>query len=373
MSNDLKAMAQAVRRALAEKNLIDARLGAPDPDTLDQETLAIARTFADSQEETLSKRAIVAVATDKAQASVVVYTKRAYAKADQNKVREGLDDSIPVIFRSLDLGAQGPDQVLTQALQKPVLKGRRTCCGSSISLANDRGAGTMGALVRDRNNRLFGLSCSHVIAGCGYMQVGMPILAPGVQDVVPGWPEPRVIGRFARSLPLVAGDPQTIGALENIDAALLDIANESHVSSSQADKFDTPVDVHELTEDDEGELEVEKVGRTTGHTTGKIQSAFDHALEIEFKLVCYPEHGQLKKFEAIVYSNHLWLASSAGAWNFAARGDSGALVVTKPAGGEARRTVGLIVAGTRDGSALVLPIRRILNALDVELVGNHGV
>ena len=257
-------------------------------------------------------------------------------------------------------------------LPMPTLRKKRITCGNSISLGNDRGAGTLGALVRDANGSLLGLSCSHVIAGCGYMQVGMPIVSPGIQDIVPGWPDPRVIGHFERALPLVAGDPRTIGALDNLDAGVFRVSSESLVSSMQGGEYDTPNKIHDLTEDDEGELQIEKVGRTTGHTEGTILSEFDHAIEVAFSVVTYPEHGQLKKFEATVYTNALWMVGSTGR-PFANPGDSGALVVTRSIDGVERMAVGLVIAGTKDHSALVLPIRPVLEALNVNLVSTHGV
>lgn len=371
MTKSLRDIARAVRHALAERNLVDIRVDAPDPEQLDEKSLEGARTFAAEAEDILAKRAIVAVATDRSKGKVVIYTSRPYAQRDQGLILEDLDEDFPIIFRSLDLGVQGPGTGLIDGLPKPVMKDGRIACGTSISLANDRGAGTLGALVRDRGGQLFGLSCSHVIAGCGYMQVGMPILSPGVQDIVPSWPDPRVIGHFSRSLPLVAGDPRTIGDLSNLDAAIFRVADEDSVSSSQGGVYDTPAAIHDLKEEDEGELEIEKFGRTTGHSEGTIGSQFDHAIEIAFSVTSYPEHGHTKKFEATVFTNALWLASSSGA-PFARPGDSGALVVTRIAGSRSRKAVGLVIAGTRDNSALVLPIRPILKALDVSLVAKHG-
>ena len=374
MSTRLDEMADAVRRALAEKHLIDNRIGIPEGDDIDDALLSGARSFAYRSEDALSKRAVIAVAKDRRNDAVVIYTSRAYSQADQKVMREVSDETIPIIFRSLDVGPQGPGAASQiQIASAPVLVQNRISCGSSISVGNDRGAGTMGALVRDSNGNLFGLSCGHVIAGCGYLRKGMPIVAPGIQDVVPGWPDPRVIGHFARALPLIPGDPATIGVQANLDAALFRVENETVVSSSQGGRFDTPTDVHILDEEnDEGTLDVEKVGRTTGFTQGTMVTRFLHPFEIEFKITCFPELGMTKKFEASVFIDQLWAANSGGA-PFASPGDSGALVVTRPMGDAPRRAVGLIVAGTRDNSAMVLPIQPILDAFGVTLVAGHGV
>lgn len=50
------------------------------------------------------------------------------------------------------------------------------------------------------------------------------------------------------------------------DSGLFKIRDEAAVSSMQGDVYDTPTEVRALTDD----MAVEKVGRTTGHTTGKV-------------------------------------------------------------------------------------------------------
>lgn len=374
MTTRLDEMAHAVRRALAEKHLMDSRMGVPDADEIDGDLLRGARTFADQTEDALSKRTVVAVAKDRQKEAVVIYTTRAYAKADQRLMHEAVGEDIPIIFRSLDIGPQGPGSApQIQIATAPVLVKKRITCGTSISVGNDRGAGTFGALVRNADGDLFGLSCGHVVAGCGYLREGMPIVAPGVQDVVPSWPDPRVIGHFAHALPLVPGDPETIGVRPNLDAALFRISKDTAVSSSQGGHYDTPTAVHDLDDDeDEGLLEVEKVGRSSGMTQGTMVTRFLHPIEIEFKVTCFPDLGMTKKFEASVFIDSLWAANSGGA-PFASPGDSGALVVTRPIGGKERKAVGLVIAGTRDNSAMILPIQPILYAFDVTLVSGHGV
>ena len=369
MSATLKDKVDAVRRALAERGLVDNRVALADENDIEQQALAGARAFASTSEDRLAKRAVVAVEGDRRRDAVVIYTTRAYAQTDQKKMADVFDPELPIIFRALDIGPQGPGSVpLSDLPMKPVLKGGRITCGTSISVANDRAAGTLGALVRDGEGTLFGLSCGHVVAACGYLRSGMPIMAPGIQDVVQNWPDPRVIGHFSHALPLVPGDPKTIGVRPNLDAALFKIVRETAVSSSQSGHYDTPTEIHDLdAETDEGVLEVAKVGRTTGHTVGTVESEFTNPIEIDFKFTCYPELGVPKKFEASVYVDNLWRVSSSGE-PFAAPGDSGALVVTNSIAGAERRAVGLVVAGTRDRSAIILPIRPILDSFGVSLV-----
>jgi len=58
-------------------------------------------------------------------------------------------------------------------------------CGSSISVGNNRAAGTLGCLVRDAAGTIYGLSNNHVSGACSYAPTGLPILAPGVLDISP--------------------------------------------------------------------------------------------------------------------------------------------------------------------------------------------
>lgn len=366
----LTRQAAAVRLALSEINLLDRAAAEPQEDVADQ--LPLARAFAMDTQEIISKRAIVAVGTDKSKGVVIVYTNRAYAKRDHDTIRSKISEDLPIIFRTLGLGNQGPGAVALEELPQPQLRNDRITCGTSISVGNDRGAGTLGALVVNPGGEIFGLSCSHVISGCGYIRSGMPILAPGVMDVVPDWPDPRVIGHFESALPLVAGDPRVVGKQRNLDAALFRISDLNSVSSFQGKLYDTPTKCYELSEDDEGILEIEKVGRSTGHTEGVVQSQINGAMEIVFSVTSYPEHGQSRKFDATVFVDQLWVATSTGP-GFAKPGDSGALVVTRPVGRRVRRAVGLIVAGTKEEQALILPIGPVLEEFGVKLLSEHQV
>ena len=82
-------------------------------------------------------------------------------------------------------------------------------------------------------------------------------------------------------------------------------------------------------------------------------------------------------FSGAVYFEPLWVVHGVGDV-FSDGGDSGSLVTHVDAAG-VRHAVGLIVAGCADNSApgskrsIILPLRSILNRLNVELVANHNV
>jgi hypothetical protein len=239
-------------------------------------------------------------------------------------------------------------------------------CGSSISVGNNREAGTLGCLVRDDTGQLFGLSNNHVSGACSYAPTGLPVIAPGILDVSPTNPHPFTLGIHTRQLPMHVGDPSSIDHTQNSDAALFQIINPDAISSMQRKHYDTPNSVTNL----EARMEVQKVGRTTGLKTGVVMGQIVGASAI------YYAAGQYG-FSGTVYFEPLWVVHGVGDV-FSEAGDSGSLVTHVDAAG-VRHAVGIVVGGCADNSApggkrsLILPLLSILNQFNVELVANHNV
>jgi hypothetical protein len=87
-------------------------------------------------------------------------------------------------------------------------------------------------------------------------------------DVMENVRSPFTIGLHHSVLTLRQGEPTAIDHKENTDAALLEILDPDAVSSMQGELHDTPDECA----DPEPEMEVEKVGRTTGFQSGIIES-----------------------------------------------------------------------------------------------------
>ena len=153
-------------------------------------------------------------------------------------------------------------------------------CGSSIYVANFRGAGTLGCLVRDHAGNLFGLSNNHVVSGCNYAEIGLPIVAPGILDVAAGSLDPFVIGHLAAAVPLISGVPSVVTPVHNLDVALVRIADPQLVSSMQRTSYDTPPVVADL----QPNMEVEKIGRTSGRTLGRVRAHFPQPQHITYEI-----------------------------------------------------------------------------------------
>lgn len=233
-------------------------------------------------------------------------------------------------------------------------------CGSSISVGNTVSAGTLGCLVRDSAGVLYGLTNNHVSGGCGYSEVNVPIVAPGLIDVRPGSHDPFTLGHHAVVAPWITGIPDNIDATGNIDAAMFRIRNEDAVSSMQRATYDTPTVVASPTTG----MVIRKAGRSTGITTGTILGQ-----SVGFE----PVSMEVQQFRGTVYFHEVLVAQGNLGQPFSDRGDSGSLVVTTTAEGETL-AVGLVYAGSADRSlSFIIPMQRILDAFGVTLVSGHNV
>jgi hypothetical protein len=125
---------------------------------------------------------------------------------------------------------------------------------------------------------------------------------------------------------------------DNLDAAMFSIRDEGLVSSFQRADYDTPAVAAPLAAD----LEVEKVGRTTGHTRGKVIGEMFGACGIPYSAALYGFSGIVSFEPVFTIAGHGGLFSDAG--------DSGSLITTIGQNGQ-RYAVGIVIGGRVDGSA----------------------
>jgi len=224
------------------------------------------------------------------------------------------------------------------------------------------GAGTLGAIVRGPDGKLYGLTNNHVSGACNLAAPGLPILCPGPLDATEENISPFTIGRHARLLPISEGIPENIDVGNNVDAAIFDLESAEQVSSMQGDSFDTPTSVVEA----QGGWRVEKVGRTTGFTTGKIVGVVAAPMGVGYNI---KEYGVSKT----VFFNDIIMVEGENGQPFSKAGDSGSLVVAYDDAG-VRHAVGLIFAGNEvRGHSYVVPLQVVLEKLGVELVSGLNV
>ncbi len=204
-------------------------------------------------------------------------------------------------------------------------------------------AGTLGGFVTvEGSDGLYVLSNNHVLANSDQAALDDPVLQPGPHD---GGRAGDRVGRLARAVPLEAGGGNTV------DAALALLEDD-------LTGVDLSYPVGRLTgwAEPDDEVAVEKVGRTTGWTTGRIS-----AIELDDVAVQYP-------VGVVSFDGQIEVTGDAGA--FSAGGDSGS-VVYRP---DTRQAVGLLFAGSErggeNGAGLTFcnPIGLVLTALGATLV-----
>jgi hypothetical protein len=240
------------------------------------------------------------------------------------------------------------------------VKDGRIACGSSCAPTGENYSGTFGALVRKIGGQeLYILSNNHVLAACNHTVVGMPILAPSSMDGRPDLPAPRSIGRHSEIVELRSGVPDLVPTCR-ADVALALAEDEAQVSSWQGceeDGYDTPIDIVAPF----ATMMVKKFGRTTGFTTGVVESYLPAEMALPYATT---------KFTATVWFQDVWTVRAAEG-DFALPGDSGSLVITE----DGRQAVGIIFAVDRVGRyAHMAPMDYVRTLFGgIELVGGHGV
>ena len=227
-------------------------------------------------------------------------------------------------------------------------RGGRITCGSSTAPAGANYAGTFGALVR-RKGSLFALSNNHVFGECNHTPLMHPILCPSANDVGQGLPYPRTLFTQSDLVPLYSGDPDHVAPCK-LDASLARVIDEKQVSSFQGTYYDTPLSVR----DPEPRDMVKKVGRTTGLTSGIVQSKVAGNLILPYNA---------RRLKSTVYLTDVWFVQGNES-DFALPGDSGSLVVTE----DEKHCVGLVFAVSSLGLAVIAPLKSILDYFQAEIV-----
>lgn len=336
------------------------------------EDLELIENITEKGVQLLRQKRIRAIGFNEPEKQVVVFTKRAApASKRQIALLPNKIDDVEIHYRQGVPHSVEDRPPTTQAGPAYAIRTTGTTprytCGSSISVGNNREAGTLGCLVTDATGEMFGLSNNHVSGGCSYAGLGLPIVAPGIFDVVPnGTVNPFTLGHHHRALPLVAGSPDNVDSKANLDAAIFKLLNAASVSSHQRDVYDTPSVTGAMAPG----MTVEKVGRTTGHTAGTVLSQVYGATSINYQVQLYNFSGPVP-FDPV-------FAITGGADMFSDTGDSGSLITAlNPAG--SRIAVGIVVGSMNDGKApggkvtLALPIEPILAKLGVTLVSGHNI
>jgi hypothetical protein len=206
----------------------------------------------------------------------------------------------------------------------------RIACGSSIAVAGEQSAGTLGALLRHENGDIYALSNNHVIGGCNHTPRNQGILSPSPIDVRPGGANVLQFAAFHSLIELRSGSIHHVPR-QSIDAAIAKVLDPDLITSSQGGFSDTPSQVIAPMHGQR----VKKVGRTTGVTYGTVEATIP-LFELPYKATHY---------SATVHFGEVWSVRGDAGTPFGIPGDSGSLVVLE----DDSAAVGLFFAVTGKG------------------------
>lgn len=206
-------------------------------------------------------------------------------------------------------------------------------------------AGTLGGFVRGAGGLAL-LSNNHVLAASNAAAVGDAVLQPGPADG--GGPGDRVAT-------LSGFDPLVAGRSNLVDAAVATL--DAGVDAEPGDLPGGPL-VGTVPESLDIDLEeaVEKIGRTTGHTLGRISAVEVDGVAVQYDDVVYRFDDQIE------------IEGRTGA--FSGGGDSGSVIWRS----RDRAPIGLLFAGSEMGGVddtgvtFANPLATVLNTLGVEWV-----
>jgi hypothetical protein len=239
--------------------------------------------------------------------------------------------------------------------------------GVSVGNVGECTAGSIGARVTD-GEHVYLLSNNHVLAQENAAPLGTDVVQPGPADTACTIHEDDVLADLssfkavdvgpdpldpvtvppAGGLPS-SGEPAPAPAENLIDAALALTSDSELGNATPPDGYGLPVS-ETITAEAALNQDVQKYGRTTGLTKGKV-IGINGVLEVSYA-------GGLARFvdQLIVMSPEPFLTS----------GDSGALLVTDPG----RRPAGLLFASNSSGTvALANEIDHVLDAFNVRIDG----
>lgn len=196
--------------------------------------------------------------------------------------------------------------------------------GVSGGNVNDRTSrfccsGTLGSLVTDGINNYI-LSNNHVLGRSGQAAAGEDVSQPGLIDN--NCAIPTIVGDFTTAAPLGGGS--------NVDAAIAQLRLGQMDPTGFIEDIGIPTKA--VVAPTVG-MSVAKSGRTTGFTTGSIQS-INTSVSVQYQQNC----GSGKKF-TVSYTNQIVITPG----SFSAGGDSGSLITTN---NSAHNPVGLLFAGS---------------------------
>jgi glutamine cyclotransferase len=213
------------------------------------------------------------------------------------------------------------------------------CCG-----------GTLGALVTD-GYKYYILSNNHVLARTNKGKSGEGISQPGLIDNACSALETDLVARLTSFVPIRFG----LWNINEMDAAIAEIIPGKVKTNGEIMGIGIP---STSTLNPSLGLAVQKAGRTTGVTHGKIM-AINATIKVVYSIKC----GTIIK-RIVKFANQFRIEAEDG--DFSLEGDSGSLILEDTS--DYPRPVGLLFAGG-GRSTFATPINLILNAFGTTIKG----
>jgi hypothetical protein len=269
---------------------------------------------------------------------------RLAAKEDAEILLSGLDDAV---LDEVDVRVIGAVRALSSPTPEELQRRTRPLV-PGLSVAHPSvTAGTLGGFVRV-GGRLAILSNNHVLAASDGAAVGDPVLQPGPADG--GDPATDRVATLAAFQRFTAE-----GRANLVDAAVAVVDPEVPLEPGHlpgGPLGDDPI----LAEDVDPDEQVEKVGRTTGHTVGRVS-----AVEVD---------GVAVQYDQAIYTFDDQVEIDGVAGGFSAGGDSGSVIWRS----SDRAPLGLLFAGSESGGrtgggvTYANPLATVLSVLDLQWV-----
>jgi hypothetical protein len=205
-------------------------------------------------------------------------------------------------------------------------------------------AGTIGARVTD-GMRIFALSNNHVFANNNGGRTGDNLLQPGVAD---GGRDPEDALATLYDFEPIEFCGNVTCPFNRLDAALALTTADNLGTETPEDGYGTP---RSATMEASLGMKVQKYGRTTGHTVGRV-TGINAVVDVSYRVGSARFEGQ------IIISDG----------TFSTGGDSGSLIVSKGFFAADRRPVGLLFAGSST-TTIANPIDLVLDRFGVRIDG----
>ena len=224
-----------------------------------------------------------------------------------------------------------------QQRRRPALPGCSVGFAFSGAQAGNLMAGTFGAVV-SKEGKQFILSNNHVLANENALPIGSAIFQPGLLDLDD--PGPDQIAKLTDFVKLQTAQPN------KVDCAIAEIRDKKLVSARVMPKVGKLKSGQPVTA--AVGMGVEKTGRTTSFTTGRI-------VDVSANIKVNYDIG------LVAFADQILIVGNKG--QFSDAGDSGSLIVET----KSKRPVALLFAGS-DTHTIANHIADVLGALNVTIV-----